>query len=225
MAASDGGRFRPRLGMAAVTGAADRLRATAQAAGVLKDDPLAVLVEVLADAILQVTRGQKDLVSSAEDLSGRLSSLLTSGRELASVEADRFRAELAASEADIVRRVGKAITEAADAGLARRGRALDRQTALLAASTLVVVLAGAAFSGWWAGREVGRSEVGSLAADVQGVFRQGAEVADAWRDLIIWNDLRSALQTCRGPGETFVQAGRRACRIPFWLSRPSTPSP
>lgn len=191
----------------------------------LEDDPLAVLVEVLADAVLQVNQGQKFLASSTESVPGRLISVLAEGREVASAEAERFRAELAASEADVVRRVGRAIGEAADSGFARRGRALERRTGLLATIVLAAGITGAGSAGWWAGREAGRSEIAVVAADVQNLFRQGTDVADAWRNVIAWNDLRSALRACAQPGETVMQDGRRACRVPFWLSRPTVPSP
>ncbi len=204
--------------------AADRLRAAARATGVLEDDPLAVLVDALADAVHQVTRGQEILVSSADELPGRLISMLAVGREAAAAEADRFRTELVASEADVVRRVGRAIVEAADSGLARHGRALDRRTGLLVGLVLVGAIASAGSAGWWTGREAGRSDVASIAADVRGIFSQGTDAADAWRDLILWNDLHSALQACQDPSNAVMVAGRRACRVPLWLSRQTSPS-
>ncbi|TGD94591.1 hypothetical protein [Methylobacterium nonmethylotrophicum] len=181
---------------------------------------MAPLVEALARTVVYLGQQRSALALTAEDVTGRLGGLLLDGREFADAEADRFRAECQAAEAETVRRLSTVLADTAERALTDRVRALDRRTAVLVGLAVAGALILGISGGWWAGDRSARAEITTIEDSVRAAFREGPGAAALWTDLMRWNDPKAALATCREAGEILIQGGRRACRIPFWIERP-----
>lgn len=201
------------------------LRDAARRAGLRRDDPLAPLIVTFIETIRflseRTARSDRIITSASQ----RIAATVNQGRLTADAEAKRFRAELAKSEADIVQRIATDIAEAADESLTRRVRVLDRRTTMWAALTLFLVSAASMTVGAWWGRNRAYTHFHETEIGLHQAFLDGPDAAHAWRELMEWNDLRSALRACSdaGPDKIHVQGGRRWCWLPFWIERPLNP--
>lgn len=196
------------------------VREGARAAGLLPDDPMAPLVEALARAVVFIGQQRAALAVTAENVTDRLGDILQDGRETADAEAERFRAECQATEAETVRSLSAVLADTAERALTDRVRALDRRTAVLVGLAVAFALTLGAAGGWWAGDRSARAAIVATEDGVRAAFREGPTAAALWVDLMRWNDPRAALMVCREPGEVLTQGGRRACRVPLWVERP-----
>ncbi|SDA34247.1 hypothetical protein SAMN02799622_05741 [Methylobacterium sp. UNC378MF] len=109
--------------------------------------------------------------------------------------------------------------------LAQRVRGGERRAGYRAAAALVLAVSFGAGAGWFLADRSAEARVARVAENVRIAFREGPETAQAWRDLMAWNDLKAALAICAVPGEVLMQGGRRACRVPLWVARPPTAQP
>jgi hypothetical protein len=202
-----------------LTQARARLQAEAARAGLVDEDPLGPLVNVLSDmlgTVGEITGGH----------ARRLETLQAGARDLTQAEIDRAKAEIASAESVTIGRISSAIAASADAALVRRVGVFDRNTALAAAGVLVASIGIALGSGYLWGRTVARAEVVQTEQNLSAAFRAGAGGAGAWLTLMMANDPTQALAECRGPALwTDKATGRRACRVPLWLDaiQPTVP--
>jgi hypothetical protein len=195
------------------------LRDAARAAGVQPGDPMAPLIEALAQAVGFLGHQRAALAGTAEDVTERLGAILQDGREVAEAEAERFRAECQATEAETVRSLSIVLADTAERALTHRVRALDRRTAALVGLAVAGALALGAGGGWWISDQSARADITATEDGVRAAFREGPAAAVLWVDLMRWNDPRAALGGCREPAEILMQGGRRACRVPLWVER------
>jgi hypothetical protein len=121
---------------------------------------------------------------------------LLDGREFADAEAERFRAECQAAEAETVRRLSAVLADTAEQALTSRVRALDRRTAVLVglavAGTLILGISG----GWWAGERFARAEIAATEDSIRAAFREGPSAAALW-GVGTQNGPRYTLRFCR----------------------------
>lgn len=196
------------------------LRAAAHAAGLRPGDPLAPVVESLYHVVRHLEVQRLALAEAMDGAVETIGDLLMQGRETAEAETARFEGACTAIEAEVVERVAAAIGKAADAALVQRVRGGGRRAGYRAALALVLTLGVGAGAGWPVAERTAEARIARVAGDVRLVFRDGPETAQAWRDLMVWNDLKAALAIRAAPGEVLMQGGRRACRIPLWVARP-----
>ena len=92
---------------------------------------------------------------------------------------------------------------------------------VLGAAGLLVVCALLAFAGgYWAGR----GETAALGAEITLNLRDDADAAKTWLALMRNNNVKAALEKCRGSA-VWASNGRNACLVPLWLDGPrATPS-
>ena len=69
--------------------------------------------------------------------------------------------------------------------------------------------------GYW----MGRHEAAALGAEISLNLRNDADAVKAWLTLMRNNDVKAALEKCRGSA-VWVSNGRNACRVPLWLDGP-----
>jgi hypothetical protein len=201
------------------------LREAARAAGVLVGDPMAVLVEALAQAVGFLGHQRAALARTAEDVTERLGTILHEGREFAEAEADRFRAECRAAEADTVRSLSAVLADTAERALTHRARALDRRTAALVAFGMAAAFIAGGGGGWWAGVTTTRAVIVETEDNLRAAFRHGPETARLWVDLMSWNDVRAAIVRCRDSGQIRQEGGRKVCSLLLWVSAPPAVPP
>ncbi|MCC0808821.1 hypothetical protein FPV16_21875 [Methylobacterium sp. W2] len=196
------------------------LREAARAAGVLPGDPMAVLIEALAQAIGFLGHQRAALAGTAEDVTERLGAILHDGREVADAEAERFRAECQATEAETVRSLSTVLANTAERALTNRVRALDRRTATLVGVAVAGALALGVGGGWWVGDRSARANITATEDNVRTAFRNGPETAQLWADLMTWNNVHTAVVRCRDSGQIREESGRRVCNLLLWVSAP-----
>lgn len=202
------------------------IREAARKAGMQPDDPMAPLVEALARAVMFVGQQCATVASTTEAVVERLGSLLSDGHAVADAEADRFRAQCQAAEAETIESLSTALADAAASAFGERVRAIDRRTAALVAIGLVTALCAGAAGGWWAGVTTTRAAIGETETGLRVAFRDGPETARLWLELMTWNDPRTAVIRCRDAGRIREEAGRKSCPLLFWVSPPvAAPTP
>lgn len=201
------------------------LREAARAGGVQPGDPMAVLIEALAQAIGFLGHQRAALAGTAEDVTERLGVILHEGREVAEAEAARFRAECQATEAETVRSLSIVLADTAERALTHRVRALDRRTAALVGLAVVGALALGAGAGWWVGDQSARTNITATEDGVRAAFRHSPESARLWADLMTWNDVRTAVIRCRDGGQIREESGRKVCNLLLWVSAPPSVPP
>ncbi len=205
----------------------EELGEAARRAGLRRDDPMAPLIKGLAYAIKHVSERTARSDRIAIEASRRTAAIVGEIRHAADAEAERFRLELASVEADTVKRIADAIVETSDVAWTRRVRVLDRNTAFLAALTIFAVASASLAGGFWWGRNVAFAAVQETEIALQAAFRDGAETAGAWSQLMNWNDLRGSLAACNStPARSHLRDGRRFCDVPLWIEGiPNAQSP
>ncbi|CAM3169070.1 hypothetical protein MEME101129_21980 [Methylobacterium mesophilicum] len=204
----------------------DALREAARASGLQPGDPLCPLTEGLAVHADHLDARTDALVAANAATVDELRSVLAEGRETAEAEAARFRAECWATETATVASLSTALADASATAFAGRVRAMDRRTAALVAIGLVAALAMGAAGGWWTGVTTTRAAIGETEAGLRAAFRDGPETARLWRELMTWNDPRTAVIRCRDAGRIREEAGRKSCPLLLWVSPPvAVPTP
>lgn len=198
----------------------DALREAARASGLQPGDPLCPLTEGLAVHADHLDARHDELVAASAATVDELRTVLAEGRETAEAEAQRFRAECWATETATVASLSTALADASAEAFAGRVRAMDRRTAALVAIGLVVALVAGAAGGWWSGVTTTRAAIVETEMGLRAAFRNGPETARLWRELMEWNDVRTAIARCRDAGEIREQEGRRTCRLLLWVSPP-----
>jgi hypothetical protein len=180
---------------AEVGAAQDALRRAVQAAG-LANDPTRHALEALATHL------------------GALHHLLAEGT--LALAAQIRRAQRPVSDAG-----PHWLEQAAGAGAPARRR--WRGTALAAAGALFGTALLFGGGGYLWGRWSALASVRETESGWAAMFRDGPRAAADWLDLATWNDPRQALAQC-GSGNTAVQGGRKACRVPLWVEAPPKPT-
>jgi hypothetical protein len=195
-----------------------QLHEAARQAGIRHDDPMAPLIDGLAQTINYLNERSAWSERVVTVASRRILQALVQSRETADAEAQRFRTELALAEAETVRHVADSIVQTTDAAWSKRIRSLDRNAIVIVGFLMVAVAGTSALIGdWW-----GRSRTHNTFSQNDPLL-QRALVPDAnWNELMSWNDLRKALAVCNSEGVR-VQDGRRWCRVGLWIE-PSQPS-
>jgi hypothetical protein len=197
-----------------LTEARAKLHAVATRTGFTDEDPLGLVLSALSDVL-----GAVGAITTEH--AQRLEALQINARDLAQMEIDRAKQEIAAAESATIGRISTAIAASANAALVRRVQVFDRNTALAAASVLFASVVMALSVGYLYGRTVARAEIVQTEQDLAAAFRTGASGASAWLTLMMANDPTQALAECRGPTLwTDKATGRRACRVPLWLDPP-----
>ncbi|MCJ2139426.1 hypothetical protein [Methylobacterium sp. E-066] len=198
----------------------DALREAARASGLQPGDPLCPLTEGLAVHADHLDACTDALVAANAATVDELRSLLAEGRETADAAAARFRAECWATETATVASLSTALADASATAFAGRVRAMDRRTAALVSIGLVAALAMGAAGGWWTAVTTTRGAIAETEAGLRAAFRNGPETARLWRELMEWNDARTAIVRCRDGGHIQEEGGRKTCRLLFWVSPP-----
>ena len=204
----------------------DQLREAARMGGLQAGDPLAPLVEALAENVEHLDGRHDALVAAAAETVDALRSVLAEGRQTADAEAARFRAVCRATEAETVTSLSGALADASARAFAERVRAIDRRTAAMVALGLVAAFITGGGGGWWTGVTTTRAAIVQTEDGLRAAFRNGPETARLWLDLMTWNDVRTAVVRCRDAGGIREEGGRRTCRLLMWVSPPlAVPSP
>jgi hypothetical protein len=199
----------------------DNLREAARASGLEPGDPMTPLVEAMALAIAELEDQRIKAKLTTTETVRLLSEILREGRETADAEIARFRAGLARTEASTIKRIAESIAKAADAALGRRVRAFDRRTAAAVAFLLIFSSGGCFWAGIGLGYKNAQVMIAETESGLRAAFSAGPEAAALWLDLMSWNDPRTAVLACTSPDNSFLQGGRRACRLPVWTERPA----
>ncbi|MDQ2803827.1 MAG: hypothetical protein M3Y41_14555, partial [Pseudomonadota bacterium] len=201
------------------------LREAARRAGLQRDDPLMPLLTAFVHAIRYLGARTAASDRTVAGASQRISDALLLARQVADAEADRFLAKMAATEAATVERIATAIAHSADTALTRRVRVFDRNTALLAALTLVATAAACLGGGYWWGSSRATAAIRETEVGLQAAFNDGPQDALTWLDLMIWNPIRVSIGYCSQPGMTHLQDGRKECDVPLWIEKPKPTAP
>ncbi|OAH23549.1 hypothetical protein AX289_30745 [Methylorubrum populi] len=108
------------------------------------------------------------------------------------------------------------------ADLPAQVRVIDRRTAALVAISLAAAWgAGAgAVAGWWTGVTTTRAATAETEAGLRAASRDNPETARLWLDLMIWNDVRTAIIRCGDASRICEEGGRKVCPLLFWVSPP-----
>ncbi|UEM07226.1 hypothetical protein JL101_030040 (plasmid) [Skermanella rosea] len=118
-------------------------------------------------------------------------------------------------EAELIRRVCEAAAASTAAEAGRIVRRLDLAMVLGAAGLLVACALLAFAGGYWAGRH----EAAALGTEISVILRNDANAARTWLPLMRNNDVKAALEKCRGSA-VWASNGRNACLVPLWLDGP-----
>lgn len=207
------------------TSRADALREAARMGGLQPGDPLAPLVEALAENVEHLDGRHDALVAASAEIVDALRSVLTEGRETAEAEADRFRAECRSTEAEIVTSLSGALADASARAFAGRVHALDRRTAALMALGIVAAFITGGGGGWWTGVATTRAAIVQTEDGLRVAFRHGPEAARLWLDLMTWNNVHTAVVRCRDAGQIREESGRKVCSLLLWVSAPPVVPP
>jgi hypothetical protein len=202
------------------------LREAARQAGLRRDDPMAPLVLAFIQTIkfLSERTAQSDRLTT--DASRRIAQSVRQSRQVTEAETKRFRASLAKTEADMIRRIATGIVETADAAWTRRVRVFDRNTALLAGVFLFAVASASLAGGILWGRGLAYAAFRETEVGLHEAFIDGPDTARSWRELMEWNDLRAAILTCDATqGRIHIQDGRKWCQVPMWIEKLANPQP
>jgi hypothetical protein len=196
-----------------------QLHESARQAGVRHDDPMAPLIDGLAQTIRYLNERSAWNERIVTVASRRILQALVQSRETADAEAQRFRIELAISEADTVRHVADSIVKTTDAAWSKRIRSIDRNSIAIVGFLMVAVAATSALVGDWWGRSRSHNTFGQNDSLSQGALGPGAN----WTldQLSSWNDLSKALAVCKSD-ELRIQNGRHWCSVSLWIE-PSQP--
>jgi hypothetical protein len=179
--------------------------------GKLQNDPLADLVEAMAQALGVQHEIYRASVRQQREASAHLDRQLR-----AAIEDARRPIDPSA----LVR-----LEEAAATGADRRAlklvRAHNWRTVVIAALVLVGGVVAGALGGVLMDRRV---QLATEAGITTEAFSAGPTGAAAWLNLMRSNDVIGTLATCTGKA-VVVADGRRACGVAVWLDPPPNPAP
>ncbi len=193
--------------------------------GLTEDGPMVPTLQALRlciDSLREMTRIASQIPNHYV---GQILDALSTSRTVAEAETERFRVEIEHTETDIVYRIANSIAQSADKALARRVRALDRNTALVAALVLVVTAGGCLAGGYWWARSDNRVDIQETDLKLQAAFAEGKLNAELWALLMQSNDITEAIKACRGPNLIRTGTARPACWVPLWTAPPEDPPP
>lgn len=166
-----------------------------KAAGIGDDKPLSLVLETLFDT----AAAAKDAVQ------------------------DGARGLTPEGEADLIKRVVRAVEVQSRQALEQHRLRLDRKASLLAGGVVAASLLLTGLGGYWWGWSGGRQSVAVLEQDVATAFQSGPDAAGAWLRLMRNNDPTQALAQCSG-NAVWSSNGRQACSVPLWIDGPGTPT-
>jgi hypothetical protein len=126
----------------------------------------------------------------------------------------------AIDQAAIVR-ISEAAAAAADRSAGKLVAWRLRRTLVVAASMLIATLVVGALCGYWAGRQ---SQLMTEAGVTTAAFRDGADAAYTWLNLMQSNDGRAVRAACAA-STAASNGGRKACAIGLWVEPPANAGP
>lgn len=130
----------------------------------------------------------------------------------------RANAELEASGAKVVERLGPVLVKTVERQMALRLWSVRLKTVLLSGAVALGLAIAVAAISYASGFGSGRSE-GLVAGHViAGAMSAGPRAAEAWSQLMAANDPVAALRACKPERDS---AGRRFCHVPMWLDPPA----
>jgi hypothetical protein len=206
--------------MAEATRLIDDMRAAIRRAGILPDDPIMPLMTAFARAIQFMAERGSASDHVLANASERINTALVEARRTADAEAEGFSAKVLATETDIIRRIAGSIASSADEALTRRVQVFDRNTALWAAAALIWTGIACGVGGYLWGGNVARDDIHETEAGLRAAFSNNAADAQKWMLMMDWNDLSTALSSCRNANQTVIDHGRHACFVPLWTEKP-----
>ena len=196
-----------------VSAAQQRMR-RAVLIGKLQDDPLADLVEAMAQAL-----GVQHELHRASVLQYRQASAHLEQQLRAALQEARQPLDPAA-----LVRLEQAAATGADRRAAQLARAHNRRTVLTALAMIVGALLGTGIGSYWWGHRAQAAAIASTEAGVSAAFRDGPAAAATWLTLMRTNDGNLVQSACAASTVKAID-GRRACAVGLWLDLPANLPP
>jgi hypothetical protein len=191
--------------------AAQQRMARAVLVGKLQNDPLADVVDAMAQAL-----GVQHEIHRA-GVRQQLQASATLEQQLhAAVEEARQPIDPASID-----RLEKAAVTGADRRAAELARSRNWRTLLIAVTVLVGTGFATGLGGYWVGRH---SQVATGTALTEAAFRSGPAAADLWLRLMQANDGNAVMKTC-AETTTRPDGTHRACGLGLWLDPAPRPLP
>jgi hypothetical protein len=125
-------------------------------------------------------------------------------------------------EADLIKRVVKAVEAQSRQSLEQHRLRLDRKASLMAGGVVAAGLMITGLGGYWWGWSGGAHSVKLVERDVAAAFQSGPDAAGTWLSLMRNNDPRQAVAQCSGAA-VWSSDGRQACLVPLWIDGPGAP--
>ena len=194
--------------------AAQQRMARAVVVGRLQGDPLADLVEAMAQAL-----GVQHELHRASVLQYRQASAHLEQQLRVALDAGRQPLDPAA----LVRLEEAAVT-GADRRAAALARAHNRRTVLTAVAAVIAALVVTGVGGYGWGHRAQSAAIASTETGVAAAFRDGAGAAASWLGFMQANDGNLVREAC---AKSTVKAadGRRACAVGLWIDLLPNPPP
>lgn len=196
-----------------VSAAQQRMR-RAVLIGRLQDDPLADLVEAMAQAL-----GVQHEIHRASVLQSRQASAHLEEQLRAALHEARQPLDPAA-----LVRLEEAAATGADRRAAHLARAHNRRTVLTAVAAVAATLVLTGTGGYWWGQRAQTAAIASTEAGVSAAFRDGPAAAATWLNLMRANDGNLVQEVCAA-STVKTADGRRACGLGLWLDVTADPLP
>jgi hypothetical protein len=182
--------------------------------GKLQDDPLADLVEAMAQAL-----GVQHEIHRTSVLQYRQASAHLEQQLRAALREARQPLDPAA-----LVRLEQAAATGADWRAAQLARAHNRRTVLTALVTVVAALLVTGAGSYWWGHSAQTATIASTEAGVSAAFRDGPAAAASWLTLMRANDGNIVQGACAASAVKTAD-GRRACAVGLWIDLPANPPP
>jgi hypothetical protein len=115
-------------------------------------------------------------------------------------------------ERELIKRITEAVVDTTEREAERIVRRFDLMMVLKVAVALAAFVLISFTGGYW----MGQRDTALAGQQLAQALEDDPSAARLWLNLIRNNDLKGALQKCRG-GASWQANGRRACNIPLWL--------
>lgn len=134
----------------------------------------------------------------------------------ADAETERVKDEVLEIEAGSVERM----TQVLDLSAKAMARGMLWRTGAMIGGVLFLTATIAGIGGYLVGEDAGRKYMTQMEGRVAAAFKDGADAAELWLRLMDANDVKAALDQCKGK---YVrdQQGRSACYVPLWIDPPA----
>lgn len=187
-----------------------KMRDAGRLAGLRADDPLMPLFAALMSAMRHILARTTISDRIASHASKCIADAVMINRAAVDAAVDRLKRELRLSEKNIADRVVECLLADLPMGsTVQTAKARRWRGAIHIIPFIIGVLAGSVFI----------SPIGELTSSNRRLAtissRDGPDVAAAWENLMLWNNLRAAWTDCDRRHD--FQEGRRFCRFDFWI--------